>query len=117
MKPRTYAEATGHAPFDWAEFLNRESETITEDEWIHAQRRAQSWPTCACGNLCDAIPRWMGSEDELGGSHGEPKDRNLSNLGYGFFSAVFDHDIPSACSIFAQIEARSTEILKEMGKL
>jgi len=48
---------------------------------------------------------------------GAPKDGKLFDLGIRFSLAIEKRDIAKARRIFAQIEARSIEILKEMNLL
>lgn len=101
----TYAESVGRAPFDWGAFLA--ADNYTAGEWIEATGRASCWPTCACGNQCDALPR-----DE----YGRPTDFELAKLGGVFCANIAAHDLPAARATFARIEARSAELLAEMGK-
>lgn len=117
---KTYAEANNEPPFDWAAFLHQTS--FTQEELNKADELASDWVTCACGNLCDAIPR----EKEMGDGgeklEGSPIDRKLSTLGIDFMSAIrgMNEDIDlrlHAIDLLVKIEKRSSEILTEMGLL
>lgn len=99
----TYAETKGEAPFDWNAFLNQE--TITEEEWKEAFNLAANWVTCACGNLCDAIPR---------DKYDFPKDQILIELGVEFAGDICDKDISSAKITLQRIEERSAQVLWEI---
>jgi len=68
---------------------------------------ASDWPTCACGNLCDAIPRRDGQLHE-------PADLRLRGLGSSFYYAVESEDWNQATDLLQKIEARSVELLKEI---
>ena len=103
---KTYVEAQGHTAFDWNAFLNRDD--ITEQEWRDAQVRSMSWVTCACGNLCDAIPRFPS---------GIPEDPRLSELGSKFAGVVAMRDVAGCKYTLEQIEIRSGQLLINEGVL
>lgn len=74
-------------------------------------RAAAHWPTCAVGNLCEAIPR-----NPVGG----PIDDRLVDLGRDFMREVensaYGEDLPDAAiRTFEKIEKRASEILAEMA--
>lgn len=100
----TYCESRGEKPFDWNEFLNRE--TITEEEWEEAGNLASCWITCACGNQCDLIPRLRGI----------PTDNDLAWFGKQFSEAVDVKNIMLAKIILQDIEQRSAELIAELTK-
>lgn len=100
---KTFAETRGKSPFNWYEFLNQT--TITDEEWEDAHKLSKSWVTCACGNLCDAIPRDVA---------GCPKDSDLFSLGCEFNDAIYVRDKDLALHRLDQIEKRSAEILKQL---
>lgn len=102
---KTYAESKGYKPFDWNEFLNKEN--ITEEEWDNSTKLAQDWVTCACGNQCDIIPR---NDD------GDPKDWELTTLGYAFFKHIESRRIDDAKQILKAIEKRSAYLIDELNK-
>lgn len=111
---RTYAETTGHAPFDWNKWLDDAIEKTPDQDELHAAAiRAREWTTCAVGNACAIIPR-----SELG----EPQDEILASLGQSFYSKlhiaqgwpedVKDH-LESAKEILGKIEERAAIVIKE----
>ena len=68
---------------------------------------AQSWVTCACGNQCKIIPR---------NDNGEPKDRQLKNLGVAFLARIEIMAIDSAIKCLELIEERAQELLNERAQ-
>ncbi len=108
----TYAEYNGKAPFNWVAFLNKKK--YTEAELDEADRLASGWVTCACGNLCAALPRSSG---------GVPADRDLQVLGDVFSTkisrlkeafhcgGVLQWPQRAALEVLAKIESRSEELL------
>lgn len=66
------------------------------------------WPTCACGNLCAALPR---NDIHV------PKDNKLCEYGIQFCEKIEDGHWEEAKQILQKIEARSTELLIDMGLL
>ena len=114
---RTYAETRGKPPFDWNAFLSLDE--FPNDELADAVTLSGQWVTCACGNLCDALPR----RDD-----GEPLDADLADLGWEFHSTIISMDAhhsednlegtlkwrDTARSILALIEARSVVLLKPL---
>lgn len=95
--------------FNWNAFLSRK--TCTEKDYLEAIRLASEWVTCACGNLCDAIPRYIGIS---GSRYGSPKDDKLVDLGYQFMGEIENRKVDSAKITLQQIEERSAEILQLM---
>lgn len=68
---------------------------------------AFEWPTCACGQLCKALPRTPS---------GAPVDGVLKNLGAFFAAAIEDGRWEAALGFFYQIEARTDRLLKLQEK-
>jgi hypothetical protein len=113
----TFTQLNGKPPFDWNAFLSQKE--FTADQLINASDLAGEWVTCACGNLCAAIPR-KGS--------GEPLDNELAELGHDFSEAIFSMESShswnyleqtakwqkQASGILKLIEARSIELLKPL---
>lgn len=92
----------------WLTFLDHaiaDPESVTLDERKAAEDLANQWPTCACGELCKSLPR---------GTLGEPRDEELYRLGMQFIYAIDDRYWESAKRILLQIEARTSQLLKEM---
>ena len=94
---KSYTEQQGKELIDWNKILNDESVPIS-----NYKRRAMDWVTCACGNLCDVIPR---------GRLGKPKDYKLKILGYFFSVEIENNDREGARETIQRIEKRSTEII------
>lgn len=107
----TYAEVRGEEPFNWFEWLQRAiNGNVDVVEWRNAERRASSWTTCACGNLCSILPR---------NERGEPMDPILAVLGgvSGFYGAITSRDPEQAAVWLGFIEQRSAHLIeKELAK-
>lgn len=107
---------------DWNEVLNRpEMDYATARYYYHL---ANDWPTCAVGNLCQALPRDPG---------GTPTDPKLRKLGMDFTTCwveIYRELDPASeesvrkpwaesywrgrtITMMAAIEQRSTELLHE----
>jgi hypothetical protein len=104
---KKYTETQGQESFDWNKFLENPPEKGSE-EHLDACDLAEAWVTCACGNLCDIIPR-----SPLGGC---PLDDKLEFLGIGFNNSIQDAEYDDAKEILAKIEKRSEEIIAELIK-
>lgn len=68
---------------------------------------ANEWPTCACGEQDEAIPRAAG--------HGRPRDPLLRVFGGQFAQEVASNEFGSALATLHQIEQRATEVLEEIA--
>ena len=101
----TYTESESEIPFDWNEFLNKETRTVTE--WVYASALSKLWTTCACGNQCNVIPRGMG---------GNPKDSLLSDLGILFCANIGYQEIEYAKDTLAKIEVRSAQLIEALNQ-
>src|SRR6266853_2146737 len=103
---KTFAETQGIAPFDWNKALDDViSVSPDNDTCNYLANKAESWVTCACGNQCAIIPRY---DDE-----GEPRDCDLADLGYKFYSSVGAKNFIKAKTILRDIEARSAILIKQ----
>ena len=104
---------------DWYDRLE-ELKTIKEGGKVHqrmseygklhfqAVADAQSWTTCACGNMCDIIPR-----DEWGA----PLDDELRTLGVLFPTYIHGEQYDAAINTLDKIEKRSATLIKrELAK-
>ena len=114
---KTFAKTRNVAPFDWNAFLAKDK--FTEAEMINALNLAGEWVTCACGNLCAALPR---------NPNGEPLDYELADLGNKFYEALCSMEAhyswidtegtikwrDKARGILAAIEDRSAILLKPL---
>lgn len=70
---------TPPSPFNWFNFLQQD--TYTVDELKCATDLANQWVTCACGELCSALPRQLS---------GAPVDDDLNELGSEFAGHIID---------------------------
>lgn len=96
--------------FNWLTTLRRLAKRktpITGREHGALKRLANKWPTCACGQLCSALPR---------GFMGCPIDIQLSDLGLTFCDEVNLGAWTEALVTFLRIEARTTLLLKQMAE-
>jgi len=75
------------------------------DAYFELKKTSSSWTTCACGNLCDAIPR----------AEGKPLDDILANEGQQFYTCVGNEDYPEALKALYRVEERAIQVLTEMG--
>lgn len=111
MKTKTYAESRGERPFNWNWFLRRvRFGLVTQRQIDKADVLARQWVTCACGNLCERLPRY----DSTHGP-GRPRDDILFDLGLTFLQNVLDRDWAKATATLRRIEARSAVLLAEMA--
>jgi hypothetical protein len=105
---KTYAESKGNKPYDWNDFLDRAIRGEVKGwESVKSSDLSERWVTCACGNLCDRIPR---RED------GAPEDFLLRKLGCEFANDITWSRWEIAKERLIDIELRSSEILREMDK-
>jgi hypothetical protein len=103
---KTYSETKGKEAFDWNKFLKNPPEYLSNEHDI-ACNLAADWVTCACGNLCDIIPR---------SPIGRPSDRELEILGVHFHYSIKGADFMRAKETLAKIEKRSEELIFELTK-
>lgn len=80
---------------------------LSEVEWQQIKRMAAAWPTCACGQLCAALPR---------NRQGAPRDDILIQLGGAFCGQICTAEWTSALKLFHMIEARTSELLKNLNQ-
>ena len=94
--------------FNWYTELNKAIEAEPSDERCKdLKNRASSWVTCACGQLCKALPRDGG---------GMPDDMRLAKFGICFTDCIYNKNWPDARIVLDKIEARSTELLQEINQ-
>jgi hypothetical protein len=102
--------------FCWFKFLNQPKSDFSKQDLEDACALSNSWITCACGQLCNSLPRQENSN--------APIDPILTNLGLGFmeniddaYEAYVDHEegflsrIESAKSVLVKIEERTIALL------
>lgn len=109
MKIKTYAETIGKKPFDWNAFLEKaiagKVGKIAQDR---AEERASKWTTCACGNMCDIIPR-----KTSGFAIGAPLDEDLADHGQVFYTQIKSGNYKAAKVTLRKIERRSAKLIKQ----
>lgn len=87
--------------WDWFKFLDLSKKKKLQFQDI-ADRKSGNWVTCACGQLCDSLPR-----DESG----IPEDEQLHALGVVFYDSIVDSDFKFAKKILKRIEKRSLKLI------
>jgi len=92
--------------WDWFKFLDLSKKKKLQFQDI-ADRKAGNWVTCACGQLCDVLPR-----DESG----IPEDEQLRTLGKIFYDSIVDSDFKFAKKLLKRIEKRSLKLIKRKLK-
>lgn len=104
---KTYAESQGEAPLDWNHWLDEAiRKEPSEYERDEAAELALGWVTCACGNLCDSIPR---------DGCGAPRDAQLYYEGCEFSDLIESGEWKQAKTTLVGIEARSAFLLSQMA--
>lgn len=98
----TYTEKVNFEPFNWSKALNSE---LTDIDWKNLHKKSSRWITCACGNLCEKIPRYYS---------GKPMDGELARLGYNFNQYIIYKHKSLALKTLEEIEKRSIIILKTL---
>ena len=88
--------------WDWYSFL-RTIKNTKEKYFEEASDKAGSWVTCACGQLCSALPKDGTSE--------RPSDYMLYRLGETFSIDIDNKDWYKAKQTLDKIESRSTLLL------
>ena len=103
---KTYAELRGEKAFDWNKFLENPPE-YGSTKHKFACDLSECWVTCACGNLCDIIPR---------SPLGCPIDEKLEMFGGIFNMDIIAGEWQDAKETIYLIEIRSDEIIFELTK-
>jgi hypothetical protein len=93
--------------FNWLTTLKAlsDGESITPMQANTLAMRAGSWPTCACGQLCEKLPKIQ---------DGCPRDGTLRQLGTDFYQYVQTQAWCQALATFYAIEERTADILYAM---
>ena len=90
--------------WDWYAFLDASKE-VKEEYYGEAYDFSGGWVTCACGQLCDALPK---------GEHANaPLDNELGDLGVVFCSEINVKDWDEAKTTLDKIEKRTIFLLKQ----
>lgn len=108
---KTYSEREGHSPINWNERINKiisgEVEYGSMEHNVYMRDSGQ-WVTCACGNMCEIIPR-----NTNGVFIGSPSDGTLFSLGIEFHAYITKANGPKAKNVLRKIEERSEFLIKE----
>tara|TARA_R110000822_G_scaffold161_2_gene727 strand:- start:706 stop:1032 length:327 start_codon:yes stop_codon:yes gene_type:complete len=89
--------------WDWYAFLDA-SKHIKKKYIIEACNLAGGWTTCACGQLCNVLPK-----DCLSA----PLDRDAHQLGVDFYNCIEINDWDEAKTTLDKIEKRTIFLLKQ----
>lgn len=104
---KKYVETKGETAFNWFESLSKEN--ISEEEWNNMIDLSSSFITCACGNLCEIIPRK---------DNDEPEDDILAILGQSFYDTIQTKNVMDALQVLSFIEIRAAYLIDiELGQL
>lgn len=80
---------------------------LSDEQIYQIQKSATNWPTCACGQLCQNLPRF---------GDGQPVDTILTNLGLEFNRQVANRCWDDALHTFKKIETRSSLLIDTANK-
>lgn len=104
---KTFTETKGRRPFNWfAALKDAKAGLLSPEELANMRGLAGEWVTCACGNLCERIPRMTFSN--------APEDPHLAELGSLFYDYVDGSEWKEAMETLVAIEKRADEVLKEL---
>ena len=93
--------------FNWYEVIAKTLvKEPTELQHNRLITKASEWPTCACGQLCKALPR---NKDKM------PDSMGLRFLGGDFYHAVHRKEWDIAKRIMDRIEEETIKQLKELS--
>lgn len=94
--------------FNWLAVLKDLAAGMPLDYADHDQLmfRAMNWPTCACGQLCQALPRYSSSK--------RPTDEETACLGVEFAQYIVERRWKGAITCFHEIEKRTDALLDDM---
>ena len=93
--------------FNWYMELDKAiKKEPSEDTYLDLRNRSSSWVTCACGQLCNVLPRNLDSA---------PVDRQLSDLGLDFADWIYYKNWHKALKILNKIESRTSQLLNEQN--
>ena len=87
--------------WDWYAYLDA-SDEVKESYSVEALDLASSWVTCACGQLCDALPKSFNQR---------PADDHLRYLGEVFMDSIESRAYISAKATLDNIEIRTAYLL------
>ena len=100
-------------PFKWLDVLTQitNGATVSEAQAEILSGKSGDWHKCACGELCKQLPQ----RESMTGRGTGPVDSGLSDLGIEFCGHVSHSQWDDALAIYHKIEARTGELLIEMG--
>tara|TARA_R110000850_G_scaffold223916_1_gene349458 strand:- start:266 stop:595 length:330 start_codon:yes stop_codon:yes gene_type:complete len=90
--------------WDWYAFLEA-SEEIKQKFRVEAHKLSAKWVTCACGQVCNILPKALG--------YSFPLDDDVTLLGLDFTDLVINNDWNDAKKILDKIEERTIFLLKQ----
>lgn len=91
--------------FNWYTELDKAiNEEPTEEKYLYLFKRSGDWVTCACGELCKALPK---------DRNGQPEDLQLYKMGVDFTNCILAKHWHQALGTLNQIEARTAKLLNE----
>jgi hypothetical protein len=124
---KTYAETKGKRPFDWSTALSARCDDMEMANVDRMVLLAESWVTCACGSLCDVIPRTADGlpDDEQLRAHGatfyvhvsdmSKQMRYMTDMGYRATAAEKANAArEKAVDTLGQIEVRSAALISDI---
>ena len=98
----------------------RMDEIEYQKAYFDASEAANNWQLCACGSLCQAIPRRGEMESDYSSTPDKyphaPIDPKLARLGLSFVKLVEREKYKEALELIDKIEVRAAEVLKQLGK-
>ena len=109
MKPTLEPKPIVFGPsFNWLAVLKdlAAGMPISDRDYAILFGLATQWPTCACSQLCQSLPR---------DPTGVPLDDQLSDLGIEFYWKVGRQKWRQALATFHKIEQRTEELLEEQN--
>lgn len=94
---------TEEVEFNWyTELENAIKEEPTEQKYAELKAMSRNWVTCACGQLCKALPRR---------ACGGPQDQALFNYGTLFVIRILDREFGLALDTLNLIEKQTIYLL------
>jgi hypothetical protein len=94
---------SGTPEFNWLACLELCVATPPTTHHHTLQQMSAHWPSCACGELCQSLPRF---------ATGEPADATLKQLGLDFSAVIYNQHWDLALEVFKKIERRTTQLLE-----
>ena len=113
---QSYCEVKTGKSINWYDRLNELKQLKRLKHYSYSTKHYQyhheacSWVTCACGNMCDIIPRV--TNDEFSGP-GRPQDHELAQLGAAFPKFISADDYEGALDCLDKIEKRSEILIQQ----